>query len=214
MIFFHLGQKCQKLWRGLKVRQGGCARSQSGGLVAALGQPVSRGLPGRRYASCFPPTKGQWLFLARARNSQHRTLSIKLTMILWRLTLLSCFLLLAAAFPFHEVNWILDGFFYQNWVVPPSYRVRDEHLKLLQFPIRAPLRPCDFISTEHEQLPWCAAETWSPSQPSHLAIQRCHAGDLRIQMSRGFCICHLFVSGWGWRCGHICSSLIRDTRLD
>ena len=94
----------------LKVRQGGCARSQSGGLVAALGQPVSRGLPGRRYASCFPPTKGQWLFLARA--SQHRTLSIKLTMILWRLTLLSCFLLLAAAFPFHEVNWILDGFFF------------------------------------------------------------------------------------------------------
>merc|ERR1712061_255001 len=37
-----------------------------------------------------------------ARASQHRTLSIKLTMILWRLTLLSCFLLLAAAFPFHE----------------------------------------------------------------------------------------------------------------
>merc|ERR1712083_256246 len=60
----------------------------------------SRGLPGRPSASCFPPTKGQWLFLARA--SKHRTLSIKLTMILWRLTLLSCFLLLAAAFPFHE----------------------------------------------------------------------------------------------------------------
>ena len=96
--------------------------------------------------------------------------------------------------PRGELN-IRRFFFYQNWVVPPSYRVRDEHLKLLQFPKRAPLRPCDFISTEHEQLPWCAAETWSPSQPSHLAIQRCHAGDLRIQMSRGFCICHLFVSG-------------------
>ena len=162
MIFFHLRQKCQKLWRGWR-----CARVGAPALkVGVWWLPwVSRSVGVCQGVPCqlLPPSansKSQWLvFLARARNppSPPKRLII---------TRQCCF---ATCSPlFHVFSFLHLPFpLTRRWI--KSIKVHPT-LKILHN-----LGGKNVFKSEHKHLPGWRTR-WTSPQLGHLALQRYNAG--------------------------------------